>query len=649
MPIPRGQISTFTYNQDNSLQAVVYTNVAIATPTVSYTYDPNYARVVTMVDGAGTTTYTYRTVGALGAIQLASVDGPLSNDTVTFGYDELGRVTERLINGTGVSRTFDSAGRVSTESTPLGSFTYAYDGVSQRVASVVYPNGQTSTYTYFGNAGDHRLQSIHHKRPDATTLSKFDYTYDIIGNVATWQKQADASSPVLWRYQYDPGNELQTAAAWSTDPTPVVLKRYAYTYDPAGNRLSEQIDDAVTTLAYNTFNRLVSRTAGGLLRVAGTVNEPATVTIDGKPATVGVDNHFDGAASVTAAAPSFTVVATDPNGNARTQQYSTSVGGSTRTFTYDANGNLTADGERTFEWDARNRLHAINRGAERWEYGYNGVDERVSEQYTAADASTTARAWIWCGNSVCEERDPTTNAITTREFTFGRTVGATSYFETVDHLGSPVELTDGTGALISRFSYDPYGRRTATGSSTLNGFTGMMDRQGAGLALAPYRAYDPAMGQWLSEDPSGDGAGVRSLYTYLSGNPVTFVDPDGLGPMKPVPGHPGWEYRHDPSAGGGDPPHTQYEHNGEPYARRVYKNKTQRPHGRGVHEDVPEDVVEDTPPNNYPGPDGPGQPDTGGAGRGARTTTAAETVATTARRNTKCATGTVRSVWFPSW
>ena len=61
------------------------------TASVNFTYDTVYNRVATMVDGTGTTTYTYYPVttgGTLGATQLATVDGPLSNDTISYSYDE---------------------------------------------------------------------------------------------------------------------------------------------------------------------------------------------------------------------------------------------------------------------------------------------------------------------------------------------------------------------------------------------------------------------------------------------------------------------------------------------------------------------------------------------------------------------------------
>jgi YD repeat-containing protein len=169
-----------------------YTDEEIETSNVSYTYDPYYARVATMVDGIGTTTYTYTAAGTNGAGQVATIDGPLSNDTIAYTYDQLGRVMQRTINGTAnqVDWTFDALGRVTSEANLLGAFTYTYDGVTNRLATVTYPNDQTSTYTYLDDAGDHRLQTIHHKYPNTSTLSKFDYTYDAAGNILTWRQQA---------------------------------------------------------------------------------------------------------------------------------------------------------------------------------------------------------------------------------------------------------------------------------------------------------------------------------------------------------------------------------------------------------------------------------------------------------------------------
>ena len=111
----KSQVTHYQYFTDDDLK-----QATITTPTVNYTYDPIYNRVATMADGTGTTTYTYYPVVAspappqLGATQLSSIDGPLSNDPITYNYDELGRVLSRAINSVASSQTYDALGRVST-------------------------------------------------------------------------------------------------------------------------------------------------------------------------------------------------------------------------------------------------------------------------------------------------------------------------------------------------------------------------------------------------------------------------------------------------------------------------------------------------------------------------------------------------------
>ena len=138
------QVTTYTYNLDGSLASVTYTNAQIATPGVAWTYDLAYARVSTMTDGTGTTSYTYHSAGQVGAGHPATVDGPLANDVISFTYDQLGRIATRNINGVPMTLTYDVRGRIQQEVNALGTFAYAYDGVSGRLAMVTYPNNQTS-------------------------------------------------------------------------------------------------------------------------------------------------------------------------------------------------------------------------------------------------------------------------------------------------------------------------------------------------------------------------------------------------------------------------------------------------------------------------------------------------------------------------
>jgi YD repeat-containing protein len=137
MTDPKDQVTTYSYTLDDRLASTVSTNVQVATPSVSFTYDPAHQRVATMVDGIGTTSYTYHPAGTLGTGQVASVDGPLTDDTIAYVYDELGRVVERAVNGAAnaVAWQFDTLGRVTRETNPLGTFAYTYDGVTGRLAS----------------------------------------------------------------------------------------------------------------------------------------------------------------------------------------------------------------------------------------------------------------------------------------------------------------------------------------------------------------------------------------------------------------------------------------------------------------------------------------------------------------------------------
>src|SRR5207302_665224 len=103
---PLNRTTLFGWCTCGALTSITYTNTSgqplnPATLSVSFTYDMNYNRAKTMVDGSGTTTYAYNPIAnppAIGAGQLASIDGPLTNDTIAFGYDQLGRMTSRSIN-----------------------------------------------------------------------------------------------------------------------------------------------------------------------------------------------------------------------------------------------------------------------------------------------------------------------------------------------------------------------------------------------------------------------------------------------------------------------------------------------------------------------------------------------------------------------
>ena len=260
-----GQLTSYQYYPDNNLKQVSYPNALKATPTVSYTYEPAYNRLSSTLDKYGTTTYTYNPVTtppSLGAGRLATVSGPFPNSTIAYTYDALGRVTGRGINGSGETRTFDPLGRLATVSNPLGAFQYAYQGATGRLDNILLPNGQKTVFSYFDGTQDYRLQGISNQKSDASVISAFNYTYNADGSIKSWSQQADAEMPKVYSFSYDAASQLVGAVLNQGGSTGALIHQYAYGYDLAGNRTSEQIDGSTTAADYNTTNQLTgTRTA----------------------------------------------------------------------------------------------------------------------------------------------------------------------------------------------------------------------------------------------------------------------------------------------------------------------------------------------------------------------------------------------------
>ena len=378
----------------------------------------------------------------------------------------------------------------------LGSFDYDYEGVTERLSLVKYPNGQTTKLSYFEADGDRRLKEILHRKPDGSLLSRHGYTYNPDGNIRTWLQETDVDGARQWEYEYDGAQQLTSALQKSTGSAPSVLKRYFYRYDAAGNRTSEQINNSISTASHNGINQLTGMTPGGKLRIVGRTDEPATVTVQGQPVRPLDGTRFEGEAEVAPGTSDVEIKATDLSGNVRTYIYRVNSSGSAKTLTYDANGNVLSDGVRSFEWDALDQLTAVNQGTHRSEFGYDGEGHRVRIVEKESGTVTEDRRFLWCGTNVCEERDAA-GSTAKRYVSGGLQQAGGNYFVAGDHLGSLREMTDGAGAVRARYDYDPYGTRTNLGGDLNSdaGYTGHFMHGPSGLALAMYRAYDSRLGR----------------------------------------------------------------------------------------------------------------------------------------------------------
>jgi YD repeat-containing protein len=234
-----------------------------------------------------------------------------------------------------------------------------------------------------------------------------------------------------------------------------------------------QEDDLAQSASFDGMNRLSSTQAGGLVHVAGTLSEPGTVTVQGQPGEVLSDNRFKGSTTIGSGNTNVVVQATDPSGNVRTNTYQLSASGGATSYSYDANGNLTSDGTKTFEWDALDRLVAVKQGAATLaSFTYDGLGRRAQKL-----AGGLTRTYLHEGMDILEERLST--GATTRFFhgpgvdqLFARQSGATATYYLTDHLGSIAQETNSSAAVTLSRKYDPWGNITAGAFTGGYAFTG---------------------------------------------------------------------------------------------------------------------------------------------------------------------------------
>src|SRR5690606_23664494 len=95
----------------------------------------------------------------------------------------------------------------------------------------------------------------------------------------------------------------------------------------------------------NYLNQVLSERDYGPTTFAGFVDEPATVTVNGKPAKVlstdgGAPYKFEALVDLDAGANSVVVQAKDGQNNTSSKTYSVTTTGTARKYEYDAHGNL---------------------------------------------------------------------------------------------------------------------------------------------------------------------------------------------------------------------------------------------------------------------------------------------------------------------
>jgi YD repeat-containing protein len=112
-------------------------------------------------------------------------------------------------------------------------------------------------------------------------------------------------------------------------------------------------------------------------------------------------------------------------------------------FSYDANGNLLSDSQRSYSWDAENRLTAIGYAAQPGippgkltSFAYDGLGRRSAITTTVSGRASTTY-YLWCGSQLCQAVNPS-GSVARSYFAEGETVAApaTGLYYGPDRLGS---------------------------------------------------------------------------------------------------------------------------------------------------------------------------------------------------------------------
>jgi RHS repeat-associated protein len=163
-------------------------------------------------------------------------------------------------------------------------------------------------------------------------------------------------------------------------------------------------------------------------------------------------------------------------------------------------------------------------------FKYDPLGRRIEKS-----SSATTSVFAYDGDNMIEE----TNSSGTVVARYSQTTdideplamlrsSATSYYS-ADGLGSVTSLTNSSGAAAETYTYDSFGKVTASTGSLVNPFqyTGRESDPETGLYYYRARYYDPQTGRFVKEDPIQFGSGDYNFYGYVGNDPNSFTDPTG--------------------------------------------------------------------------------------------------------------------------
>lgn len=504
-------------NQGEFLKST--TPYGIATTTTIY---DSGGRPIASSNGKGTTCSSYDVEG-----RLTSAKAPGDSQATTYAYDPAGQ-TRTITDASGtVSSQYDEAGRVKKSIDSYGAeanFSYDSEGNLISRTSAAGPLASSPNHTTsYGYDDEGALTSL--TDPAGRSYSFF---YDARSNLRATQYPNGSFS---WN-DYNPVGALTVVsnrhgtlstplpASAPADANPIV--DYTYTYELEGRKTQEirsggGLSTETTGYVYDELGRLK------------TVNLPTGVTRS---------YSFDLDSNRTAISENGSTVATyiyDPATTPGVDQLtSVTENATTRTFTYNTDGDTTSYGDKTLTWDGWGRHNGGTFTGQTLGYEFDPTGFR--RQRTSGSSITR-----YLHGGLYETDSAGAVTLTDIDGPAGdlaHYTGPPTTSSTVSYLyynghGDLAAEADATGTRTSASTYDPFGAplQTLPANVASERWTGRWDKKqdaSSGLIEMGARPYDPMLGRFLSMDPV-EGASANA-YDYSYQDPVNVYDLDGRDP-----------------------------------------------------------------------------------------------------------------------
>ncbi len=434
-----------------------------------FEFDPKGRLIAEIVSSGGRQQYGYN------ARDLVTEVTNARGQKRQIQYDALGRITQ-ITDADGIIRyAYDRNGNVLTVSDANGTIKREYDALN-RVTKYIDIQGNT-----------------------------IQYAYDEVGNLVTLTypdgKQVD--------YGYDAANQLITVIDWAGRET-------GYEWDANGRLVKEMRPNGTQlTRRYDKAGQLVQQQD---------VSPSGEVIAQ-------FDFTYDAVGNITDETPALKPPVVDATLTYMAANRLATYNGEAVEF--DADGNMITgplfDGMTAFRFDSRNRLIEVAEtvyryDAENQRFAVNAIRYVINPQAvlsqvlvkTAPDGTQTY--YVYGLGLIGEETD-----------------GAYQAYH-YDLRGSTVALTDSAGTVVERFAYSAFAQLVSHPDGLpatpflYNGRDGVMTDD-SGLYYMRARYYSPEIRRFVNQDVLlGDVGEGQTLnrYAYVTGNPVSFVDPFGL-------------------------------------------------------------------------------------------------------------------------